>query len=609
MRAWSEIELAKHAHNSEEYENAMYHYESTYKILKQSKSWGYMSLNYYAWSLHEQAENLSRKENSAESIQYFKSAITYLKQSKSALENELQRIERTDEKAFVQKLIENSNAREDYSAGRVLIEEGKMLHKQGNHSSSSSKYGMASIVFQKIAKDHSEQIAREAKPLSFLCQAWQKMTMAEAKSSPILYEEAAELFRQANEYATNASSSLLALAHSSFCKALESGTEFEITRNLEMYNETKKHLDAAANYYLKAGFESYSEYAKATRRLFDAYVLMDNAKKETDPGKEAKYFHMAEKLLQVSLDSYTKAKYSEKTEQIERLLTKVREEKELALTLSEVFHAPDVTSSTGSFTTINASHEIAVGLERFEKADIQAKTIVEKDGVVVGEDFDLRIQIGNMGREPVSLTKIENILPVGFQLVGKPEDSAFENMQLTMIGKRLEPLKTEEIKIKLRSIKTGPTEVRPRIICVDDLGQQMLYSPEPVIFTVADAALEGRVSTGYKDLDNLLMGGIPEEYAVILASPSNDEREHLVKRFLEMGIKNNEITYYITVEVAGVKNLAKEYPNTFFLFVCNPRADIMIENLPNVYKMKGVESLTDIEIALTKSFRLLPTMI
>ena len=51
--------------------------------------------------------------------------------------------------------------------------------------------------------------------------------LAEAKNSPILYEEAAELFKKANAYATNESASLLALAHSSFCKALESGTEFE----------------------------------------------------------------------------------------------------------------------------------------------------------------------------------------------------------------------------------------------------------------------------------------------------------------------------------------------------------------------------------------------
>jgi uncharacterized repeat protein (TIGR01451 family) len=608
MRAWSEIESAKLAHSNEEYEVAMNHYKNSSNLLKQCKTWNYLSLNFYAWSILEQAEDASRNEKSLESIQFFESAIKFLGQSKIALENELLHIERKDESDFVKRLIETSEAREDYCNGRILIEEAKILDQQGNHVKSSEKYGLAATVFNAVTKEFSESISKEAKPLFFLCQAWQKMTLAEAKNSPILYEDASNLFKKASEYASNQSASMLALAHSSFCRALEAGTEFEITRNLDTYNETKKYMDAASNCYLKAGFESFSEYAKATQRLFDAYVLMDNAKRETDPGKEAKFFLMAEKLLHVSLDSYSKAKHPEKVEQVQRLLQKVREEKELALSLNEVFHAHSITSSTGSFTTINTSQEIAVGFERFERADIQAKINLELTKVAVGEDFTFSINVGNVGQEPVSLVKIENILPIGFQLIEKPEDSTFQNMQLTMVGKRLEHLKTAEIKLKVRSIKTGAVEIRPRIICVDDIGQQLFFSPEPLNLQVSDAILAGRIPTGYKDLDNLLLGGIPEEYAVILASPSNDERELLVKRFVETGVKNNEITFYITAEVAGVRNLAKEYPTNFYLFVCNPRADVMIENLPNVYKLKGVESLTDIEIALTKSYRLLPAL-
>jgi hypothetical protein len=66
MKAWSEIEIAKRAHNDEKYEIAMEHFEKTSQLLRQSKSWMYLSLNFYAWSLLEQAEDLSRKENSEE---------------------------------------------------------------------------------------------------------------------------------------------------------------------------------------------------------------------------------------------------------------------------------------------------------------------------------------------------------------------------------------------------------------------------------------------------------------------------------------------------------------------------------------------------------------
>jgi KaiC/GvpD/RAD55 family RecA-like ATPase len=49
--------------------------------------------------------------------------------------------------------------------------------------------------------------------------------------------------------------------------------------------------------------------------------------------------------------------------------------------------------------------------------------------------------------------------------------------------------------------------------------------------------------------------------------------------------------------------LAEEFSNNFYLFVCNPRAGVMIKDLPNVYKIKGVESLTDIDISIVKAFR------
>jgi KaiC/GvpD/RAD55 family RecA-like ATPase len=431
------------------------------------------------------------------------------------------------------------------------------------------------------------------------------MAMAEAKSSPILYEEAAELFKLANEHTPTESASLLALAHSNFCKALETGTEFEITRNTALYIETKKHMDSAANYYLKAGFETGSEYAKATQRLFDAYVYTDNAKKETDPEKEAKYYLMAEKVLQLSAESYTKAKHPEKHNMVQQLLKKVREERELAVSLSEVLHAPTITSSTSSFATISLSEEKAVGLERFEHADVQAKLIQHGTDIRVGENASVEIQVVNVGKEPVLLTEIENILPVDFQLVGKPDDCSFEDMHLKMKGRRLDPLKTDEIKLFLKPFRKGTFEIKPRIICVDETGHQMLSEPESKVFNVSEAVLPGRITTGHEDLDNLMFGGIPENYAVILASPSNDERELLIQGFLEAGMKESQITFYVTVEPGDSRILAEKFQSSFYLFVCNPRADVMVKSLPNVFKLKGVESLTDIDIALTKSFRTL----
>jgi len=44
-----------------------------------------------------------------------------------------------------------------------------------------------------------------------------------------------------------------------------------------------------------------------------------------------------------------------------------------------------------------------------------------------------------------------------------------------------------------------------------------------------------------------------------------------------------------------------------YLVLCNPQADLLIQSLPRVFKTKGIENLTDIDIALMKLFRTLPT--
>jgi tetratricopeptide (TPR) repeat protein len=124
-------------------------------------------------------------------------------------------------------------------------------------------------------------------------------------------------------------------------------------------------------------------------------------------------------------------------------------------------------------------------------------------------------------------------------------------------------------------------------------GRQSVSEPKPI----------GYVATGYADLDKLLYGGIPQKYAVVLTSPSCDERDALVKSFLETGVKKGEVAFYATTNPALAKTLADKYQSSFWLFVCNPQADAFVKDAPNVAKLKGVENLTDLSIALTSAIR------
>lgn len=242
-------------------------------------------------------------------------------------------------------------------------------------------------------------------------------------------------------------------------------------------------------------------------------------------------------------------------------------------------------------------------MKRKPSVQIHAEMSLKARKVKVGEDINLRLRLVNVGKAPISVIKVEEILHSSFELIARPNYCRLEDTYLDMKGKILSPLMTEEINLTLKSYEKGMFTIKPKIIYMDATGHQMFYEPEQVTIDVSETVLPGRISTGYRYLDSLLFGGIPANYAVILASLSCDEKDSLIKSFLNAGVKRGEITFHITIDAIGVKTFAYEFQSNFYLFICNPRANAIIENLPNVFKLKGVENLTDISIELSKAFR------
>jgi KaiC/GvpD/RAD55 family RecA-like ATPase len=179
-----------------------------------------------------------------------------------------------------------------------------------------------------------------------------------------------------------------------------------------------------------------------------------------------------------------------------------------------------------------------------------------------------------------------------------------------MKNREIGAFQVETVKLTLQALKAGTFTLNPKAVYIDELGETKTVNLNPVTITVQPAqpkvhVLPGRISSGFNELDDLLLGGIPENYAVVLASPSSDERGLLIKRFNEAGAEAGETTFDITAEAGNGKVLAEKYQSNFYLFLCNPRADAIVQNLPNVSKLKGVENLTEIDIALTKAIRTL----
>ncbi len=247
--------------------------------------------------------------------------------------------------------------------------------------------------------------------------------------------------------------------------------------------------------------------------------------------------------------------------------------------------------------------------ESFRQEDIKAHLMVRRQ-VVVDEEFEMRLDLVNVGRGLGTLIRIEGLIPAEFSLNNLPSYCSMQNGVLVTKGKRIGAFQVETIRLKLRATKAGSYSLNPEVIYMDDQGVTRAFKVSPPTITAQKPqpmheTLPGRVSTGSIELDMLLLGGIPEKYAVVLAAPSSDERTLLVEIFLEAGLETGETAFHITTGAAGAKKLAEKYPSNFHLIVCSPQAETTVQSAPNVFKLKGVENLTDIDITLTKAFRTL----
>jgi hypothetical protein len=199
---------------------------------------------------------------------------------------------------------------------------------------------------------------------------------------------------------------------------------------------------------------------------------------------------MAEKVLQTSAGYFMKAEHPEKREQVLRLFEKVKEERELALSLSKILHTPSIISTTTAFASPTPNQENPVGLEKFENANIQANIITRQSELTVGETLDLEIELVNAGKGSALLIKVAEVVPQNFDLIEKPENYRVEGGFVNMKGKSLDPLKTEELKLVLKPKAQGTFELKPKILYIDENGKYRSHEPEPVNITVRELGIK-----------------------------------------------------------------------------------------------------------------------
>jgi len=136
-----------------------------------------------------------------------------------------------------------------------------------------------------------------------------------------------------------------------------------------------------------------------------------------------------------------------------------------------------------------------------EKAIVQASYVYDeaRGNVIasprelkIGESLELEIEITNTRKEGiVLLTKIIGAIPEGFAVARKPESYRVEGDCLNLKEKRLEPSKTEEVKLVLTPRIRGSFQIEPKIVYLDETGKEKTCEPKPISITVKELGIKG----------------------------------------------------------------------------------------------------------------------
>jgi hypothetical protein len=125
-----------------------------------------------------------------------------------------------------------------------------------------------------------------------------------------------------------------------------------------------------------------------------------------------------------------------------------------------------------------------------------------------------------------------------------------------------------------------------RVLRGEEEPRTMLEEPPEQENTAAES--EGRIKVGIAMLDDILNGGIPEGYSVVLTSLSCDEKDVLLQQFLGKAVDDGKIAIYICVDPLKVQLTSEYEPKNLYILACSSRAEVLPQGQTNMRSIKGL---------------------
>jgi tetratricopeptide (TPR) repeat protein/KaiC/GvpD/RAD55 family RecA-like ATPase len=240
--------------------------------------------------------------------------------------------------------------------------------------------------------------------------------------------------------------------------------------------------------------------------------------------------------------------------------------------------------------------------ERFDHADLQANMLTPTK-IEVNHTFEARLYLSNPSRTQYRVLTLQELVPSGLVIEKTTPQTINAAQGMELAEPMVEPFSAKTIKMTLRAPAIGTYNFAPKATYTDNMEQTRTCTAPTVTITVSTTRpnheiAPDRVTTGTQELDELFLGGLPQGSSIVLSAPASEEREQIIRSYLIISSHEGQQSLLIACDANTVEELAG-IPKIFCIS-CNQQTSPASSN---VFKVEGIDSLTNIDIALTKYLR------
>ena len=247
---------------------------------------------------------------------------------------------------------------------------------------------------------------------------------------------------------------------------------------------------AGAKKYIAKSLKLKAEVFAKVDRIGEAIELMENSLRSAlQVGNPPSIWQIHYSLGLILEKHGDAAKANERYARAVALIGAVAAKLNDAVLKSTFLTSPETRAIRDSYartTSMPDSTEKAAGLDDSESVIIRARLSAPRE-FIPGEEFQVKLDLVNVGRKPGLLLRVEGLAPQKSEVLNVPPYYVLKDGSLDMKGQRINPLSTESIRIGVKVTGFVGVNLSPQVVYVDELGNfRSIQVEESKILPIVD---------------------------------------------------------------------------------------------------------------------------